>query len=158
MSAKYLGMRIERIIDGKKRFLALLLEADEQESMLDRYLQRGEMHAMFSAAGEAVCVAVVTDEGGGTCELKNLAVAPSVRRQGVGRSMVEHLRREYAPRFARMIVGTGNAPRTVGFYRACGFEYSHTVEHFFTRNYDHVIVDDGQVLDDMLYFSLALQA
>ena len=35
-------MKIDRIHTGKKRFLELLLMADEQESMIDRYLERGE--------------------------------------------------------------------------------------------------------------------
>lgn len=36
-------LRFEKIITRKKRFLDLLLLADEQESMIDRYLERGEM-------------------------------------------------------------------------------------------------------------------
>ena len=35
-------MTIDKIHTGKKRFLDLLLMADEQESMIDRYLDRGE--------------------------------------------------------------------------------------------------------------------
>ena len=34
---------IVRITENKKRFLNLLLLADEQESMINRYLERGEM-------------------------------------------------------------------------------------------------------------------
>ena len=33
-------MKIEKITSDKKRFLELLLLADEQESMIDRYLER----------------------------------------------------------------------------------------------------------------------
>ena len=36
-------LRFEKITTHKKRFLDLLLLADEQESMIDRYLERGEM-------------------------------------------------------------------------------------------------------------------
>lgn len=35
-------MKIDRIHTGKKRFPELLLMANEQESMIDRYLERGE--------------------------------------------------------------------------------------------------------------------
>lgn len=45
---------------------------------------------------------------------------------------------------------------TVSFYRSCGFEYSHSVAGFFTDNYDHIIVEDGKVLTDMLYFRKSL--
>lgn len=50
-----------------------------------------------------------------------------------------------------MIVGTGDVPRTVGFYRSCGFEYSHRMEDFFTENYDHPIIEEGVLLKDKIY-------
>ncbi len=34
---------VEQITDNKKQYLELLLLADEQELMIDRYLERGEM-------------------------------------------------------------------------------------------------------------------
>ena len=40
-------MKIEKITSDKKRFLELLLLADEQESMIDRYLERGELFVMY---------------------------------------------------------------------------------------------------------------
>lgn len=46
----------------KKRFLALLLLADEQESMIDRYLERGDLFVWFEAPERPVAVAVVTCE------------------------------------------------------------------------------------------------
>ncbi|MDD4500278.1 MAG: GNAT family N-acetyltransferase [Bacteroidales bacterium] len=40
-------MRIDRIIDNKKRFLDLLLLADEQEDMIDKYLPVGDLFALY---------------------------------------------------------------------------------------------------------------
>ena len=40
-------MEVEIIRENKKRFLDLLLLADEQESMIDKYLERGEMFALY---------------------------------------------------------------------------------------------------------------
>lgn len=37
-------MEIREINENKKEYLELLLLADEQESMIDRYLERGEMY------------------------------------------------------------------------------------------------------------------
>ena len=34
-------MKISQVIENKKDYLDLLLLADEQESMIDRYLERG---------------------------------------------------------------------------------------------------------------------
>ena len=83
-------MQIRLVSTGKKRFLPLLLLADEQESMIDRYLERGDLYVMYDKLlTEPVAVAVVTDEGKGIRELKNLAVAPHWQRKGYGRQMEE---------------------------------------------------------------------
>ena len=39
-------INIVPILKNKKEFLELLLLADEQESMIDLYLERGEMYAL----------------------------------------------------------------------------------------------------------------
>ncbi|HIT84188.1 MAG TPA: GNAT family N-acetyltransferase [Candidatus Avibacteroides faecavium] len=145
-------MRVRQVGEGRRRWLPLLLMADEQESMVARYLDRGEMFVMEDCCGEAAVVAVVTMEGEGVCELKNLAVAPHLRRRGLGRAMVEWLCGHYAACCSRMLVGTGDVPGTTGFYEACGFVYSHRVEGFFTKNYDHAIVEEGRLLDDMVCY------
>ena len=44
-------MRISKIDADKKRYLELLLLADEQESMLDRYLERGDLFVMYTKEG-----------------------------------------------------------------------------------------------------------
>ncbi len=151
-------MYIRRIADGKKLYLDLLLLADEQESMIDRYLERGEMYVLSVSGGKQVAgLAVVTDEGGGVCELKNIAVSPVFQRRGYGRKLLDFLCRHYGKRFHTMKVGTGDSVQTTGFYRSCGFGYSYTVEGFFTDNYDRPIVEEGKVLKDMLYFIRSLQ-
>ena len=38
---------LRNIKENKKDFLSLLLLGDEQESMIDRYLQRGELYVLF---------------------------------------------------------------------------------------------------------------
>ena len=74
----------------KRKYLSLLLLADEQEDMIDRYLERGEMFALEDdAQTSAVCV--VTDEGEGVLEMKNLAVIPEKQRRGYGRQMIEFI-------------------------------------------------------------------
>ena len=89
-------MQIRLVSTSKKRFLPLLLLADEQESMIDRYLERGDLYVMYDKLfTEPVAVAVVTDEGKGIRELKNLAVAPHWQRKGYGRQMVEYLCQRY---------------------------------------------------------------
>ena len=40
-------MEIKKVISDKKEFLELLLLADEQEDMIDRYLERGDMFVLY---------------------------------------------------------------------------------------------------------------
>ena len=151
-------LNIRHIPTDKKQYLSLLLLADEQESMIDRYLERGELYVMLDEqTQEPLAVAVVTMEGEGVCELKNLAVSPSYQRKGLGRQMVEYLFDRYKDSCHTMFVGTGDSQQTVGFYRSCGFTYSHTIPDFFTRHYDHPIVEEGKVLRDMICFRKELK-
>lgn len=64
-------MDIKMIKENKKRFLDLLLLADEQENMIDKYLERGEMFALYDGDLKSICV--VTKEEKDIYELKNLA-------------------------------------------------------------------------------------
>ena len=150
------GLQIRRVTTDKKRYLPLLLIGDEQESMIDRYLDRGEMFVMVDSEEAAVAVAVATDEGDGVVELKNLAVAPCLQRKGHGRSMVKFLCNHYKNRYRIMLVGTGDSRATVSFYENCGFGYSHTIKDFFLKNYDHPIIEEGKILKDMICFKREL--
>ena len=87
---------IKKILSERKRFLSLLLLADEQESMIDKYIGRGDMFVMYNQDGVAICSAIVTDEGNGICEIKSLAVAPEYQRKGYGKEMTDFLSRHYA--------------------------------------------------------------
>ena len=141
------------ISDNKRAFLPLLLLGDEQEEMIDRYLDRGTLWALYDG-GVLRCVCVVTEEGDGDFEIKNLAVAPESQRRGYGRAMVEHAARQCRGR--RLLAGTGDSPLTVPFYQACGFQEDHRIPNFFTESYDHPIYEAGRRLVDMVVFAMAL--
>ena len=81
-------MDVIKVTENKKQYLDLLLLADEQESMIDRYLERGELFAGLEN-GAAAAVMVVTDEGGGVLEIKNLAVVTDRQGRGHGREISE---------------------------------------------------------------------
>ena len=146
-------MEFQTISDNKRAFLPLLLLGDEQEDMIERYLDRGTLYVLRDG-GILRAVCVVTEEGGGNFEIKNLAVAPQSQRQGDGRAMVDFAAR--ACRGRRLLAGTGDSPLTIPFYEACGFRESHRVKNFFTDNYDHPIFEAGRQLRDMVYFSMEL--
>ncbi len=143
-------MTIRRIKENKKKYLDLLLLADEQENMIDRYLEAGTMYVLEE--GSVVSECVVADAGEGVLEIKNLATAPAHQKKGYARALIEFLAEEYRGRYSVLQVGTGDSPLTVPFYEKCGFAYSHRVKNFFTDNYDHPIYECGVQLVDMVYF------
>lgn len=142
-------MQIIEIKENKKRYLELLLMADEQESMIDKYLNRGTMYAVTDKGIKAECV--VTDEGNKILEIKNIAVLPDFRGHGCGRMLIQFLKEKYRDRFRILQAGTGDSPLTVPFYEKCGFKRSHCIKNFFTDNYDHPIFENGIQLVDMIY-------
>ena len=142
---------ITLITQNKKQYLDLLLLADEQESMIDRYLERGELYALYDNS-ELVSVCVITQEGEGIYEIKNIATYPQYQRKGYGRQLIHFLFEHYRRKCHTMLVGTGESPLTVPFYESCGFTYSHRIPNFFTDHYDHPIIEAGKLLTDMVYF------
>lgn len=140
-------MELRKITADKKAFMDLLLLADEQESMVDTYLARGDMFVLDSGGVKAECI--VTKEADGVYEIKNLAVLPRFQRQGYGKCLIDLVCSHY-PDCKVMLVGTGEVPTTLGFYQACGFTVSHRIKNFFTDNYDHPIFEDGKQLIDMV--------
>ena len=149
-------MEVHRITKDKQRYLDRLLLADEQEDMIHRYLGRGDLFALTQGS-KTLAVAVVTDEGAGVCELKNLAVEPAVQGQGYGRQMMEFLAHFYQSAFHTMLVGTGDSPSTLPFYHKCEFSESHRIPDFFIRHYHHPIVEEGVLLRDMVVLKRSLQ-
>ena len=71
-------MKIREVKENKKQYLPLLLLADEQEDMVDRYLERGKMYVLEDDGVKSECV--VTDEGMGFWKLKILQFGISKER------------------------------------------------------------------------------
>lgn len=149
------GVEIIQIWEEKKRFLPLLFLGDEQESMIDRYLEQGHLYVLQDG-GKALAVCVVTCPAAGVAEIKNLAVGPCHQRKGHGRRLVEFVRQTYRARCHTLLVGTGDSPLTLPFYMACGFQESHRVQNFFLEHYDHPIWEGGRRLTDLVYLRMEL--
>ncbi len=147
-------MRIQKVETNKKQYLPLLLLADEQEDMIDRYLERGTMYVLEDGGVKAECV--VTDEGNGVLEIKNIATCPADQGKGYGKALIDFLTREYRGRYSILQVGTGDSPLTIPFYQKCGFVRSHRVANFFVDHYDHPIYEAGVQLVDMIYLKRRL--
>ena len=148
-------MRIEKITENKKQFLDLLLLADEQENMIDKYLPGGDLFALYDDDLKSVCVVVPVDHE--SCELKNIATYEKYQGKGYGRTLISFISDFYKNDYLTMLVGTGETPSILSFYESCGFEKSHLVKNFFTNHYDHPMFDGDIQLVDMIYLKKNLK-
>ena len=142
-------MNIIEITENKKEYLTLLLLADEQEDMIDRYLDNGRMYVLDDNGIKCECV--VTDEGNGVLEIKNIATVPEYQGEGYAKALIDFIIKKYREQYIVLQVGTGDSPLTIPFYEKCGFVRSHIIPNFFTENYDHPIYEGGRQLVDMVY-------
>ncbi len=147
-------MEIVKINDSDKhKYMDLLLIADEQVNMIEKYLYRGDMFALCEDDVKAICV--VTQEQSGIYELKNIVTVPEYQRKGYGQQLITYIA-GYYKEGNELYVGTGDCPTILQFYEKCGFEKSHTVKNFFIDNYDHPMFENGQQLVDMIYLKRQL--
>lgn len=147
-------MKITEVTANKKKYMDLLFLADEQEDMIDRYLEKGTMYILDDNGVKAECV--VTDESDGILEIKNIATDPNHQGNGYGKMLIDFLAEKYSGQYAVLQVGTGDSPLTIPFYEKCGFIRSHIVKDFFTDHYDHPIYECGVQLVDMVYLQRRL--
>lgn len=143
---------IKEIQNNKKKYLDLLLLADEQEDMIDRYLETGKMFILND--NDTKCVAIVTELNKTECELKNIAVYPTSQGKGYGQTMVRYLIDLFLNKYKTMYVGTGDVPKALRFYEKCGFQPSHKLENFFLDHYNEPMIEDGIQLKDMVYLRI----
>lgn len=78
-------IHIYPIFCNKKQYLDLLLLADEQESMIDRYLERGEMFVLADNS-EVKASCIITEESPGIYEIKVLRSIHSSNVKGMEKS------------------------------------------------------------------------
>lgn len=147
-------MKITEVKENKKQYISLLLLADEQENMIDRYLDRGTMYVLDDDGVKCECV--VTDEGNKILEIKNIATDPLCQGKGYGKLLIDFIVRKYKGDYSVLQVGTGDSPLTIPFYEKCGFVRSHRIENFFIENYEHPIYEGGKQLIDMIYLQRKL--
>ena len=144
-------MNVAIINENKKDFLDLLLLADEQEDMIDKYLGRGTLFALYDGDLKSICV--VTHEGDDNFELQSLATYPQFQRNGYGRYLINYVCDYYKCKGV-MLVGTGDS--LIPFYENSGFVFSHRVVNYFVDHYNEPMFDEGVQLKDKVYLKRRL--
>lgn len=150
-------MKIRQVKKDKKKYLDLLLLADPQEDMIDKYLEESTLFVLSEdEIVKTVCAVVMLENG--QCEIKNIATMPEEQGKGYGKYMIDYVCEHFSEWCQMMYVGTGNSQKTIGFYERCGFTNSHIVKDFFADNYREPIYEDGVLLKDMIYLKRKLSA
>lgn len=138
----------KQIKSNKKEYLQLLLLADPCEDMIDLYLDNGEMYVLRDER-KIICEAVVVKISNTECELKNIATDEEYQMKGYAKKLMVYLFNIYKKNYKIMFVGTTET--AIPFYNKSGFQYSHTVNNFFTDNYPKEIFEGNIQCVDMLY-------
>src|SRR5699024_4360135 len=112
-------------------------------------LDRGTMYVLDDDGVKCECV--VTDEGNGGLEVKNMATGRDYQGKRYGKALLDFVAARYKGKYSVLQVGTGDSPLTIPFYEKCGFVRSHRIKNFFTDRYDHPIYEAGIQLVDMIY-------
>jgi GNAT superfamily N-acetyltransferase len=137
-------MNIRIIESHKEKYLDVLLLAD-QEYMIEKYLDRGTLFALYDDDLRSTCV--VTDEGEGNYEIQNLATYEKYQKMGYGRKLINYVCDYYKGKGKIMYVSTADSP-TVPFYERSGFTISHRIENYVIDHYDKPIFEAGVQLKD----------
>ncbi len=149
-------MKIKEITENKSRFIDLLLIGDEEESMINKYLEESTLFILYdNDILISVCAVVIKDSE--TIEIKNLATYPQYQNRGYASALMDIVSNKYRKDFKYLILGTGENPKTLDFYKKRGFKEYKIVKNFFTENYSHPIYENGVQLRDMIYLKKHLQ-
>lgn len=144
-------MKIERVekLKDRKKFIDLLLIGDEEIDLLNKYLGQGQLYTIYDNGLKGAML--IVKKGGDTIEIKNISIFEDAQRRGYGKRLIEHIFKKYKGQYRRVIVGTGNSPLTIPFYKALGFRQYFVVKDFFIKNYREEIIEGGVKLRDMIY-------
>lgn len=141
-------MIIKEIHSNKKEYLNILLIGDEDEDMIDKYLDESRLFVLFKN-NTAICACAVIKIDDKTAEIKNLATVFEFQNKGFASRMLDFIFEKYK-NFEKIILGTGENEKTLNFYKKRGFFETGRIKNFFTDNYKKPIFENGKQLVDMI--------
>jgi ribosomal protein S18 acetylase RimI-like enzyme len=147
---------------GKERetYLPLLLLADDSESEVRDYYQKGDLYALSDETDKPVGMVLAIPESDGSVELKAVAVDAALHGQGIGKRMLSMVLADLKARgVGHIIVGTASSSIGVlAFYQKIGFRIWKIERDFFNaaRGYPEGIEENGIPLRDMVWLDQRL--
>lgn len=138
----------------KEKYMDLLLEADPEKEIVEKYLTYSDVYGLFEDS-KIISIIVITKVNENICELKNIATVKQARSKGYGKQLIQYVTTIYKEQYEKMIVGT--TENNIPFYVKCGFDkYYKTVKNFFLDNYKEPIWDGNLQCIDMYYYYMDL--
>ena len=87
-------MEIKEIGENKFEFIDLLLIGDEEESMINRYLEQSTLFVLYDK-GKLVSLCAVIKADFDIIEIKNLATYPQYRNKGYASALLDFVYDKY---------------------------------------------------------------
>ena len=137
-------------IEDKKKNLALLLLADPEEEAIDRYINDCEIFEFYHK-DILIGQGAIKQVSSTTYEIKNFAIYEKFHNCGYGKILINLLCKKYLENFKNIEILVGTSEQGVGFYKKCGFQFSHIIKDFFVTNYKQPIFENGIQCKDMFY-------
>ena len=129
-------MQIKEIIKNKADFMDILLIGDEDENMINKYINQSTIFALYvNSTLTSVCAIIKVDNE--TAEIKNLSTYPEYQNRGYASTLIDFVCNKYKTEFKYLILGTGENNKTLKFYKKRGFQEIHRLKNFFIDNYSH---------------------
>ncbi len=148
-------MQIKEIPTNKADYMDILLIGDEDEKMINKYIEQSTLFVLFdNNILTSVCAVITIDKE--TIEIKNLATYPEYQNMGYASALIDFICNKYKTGFKYLILGTGENNKTLTFYKKRGFQEIHRLKNFFIENYSHPIFEEGKQLKDMIYLKKSL--
>ncbi len=149
-------MKIYEITKNKTDFMELLLIGDEDEAMINKYLEQSNLFVLYDK-NTLISICAVLQIDNKTIEIKNLATYPEYQSNGYASRLLNFICNKYQEEnVSNIILGTGENETTLNFYKKRGFAETHRIKNFFIENYSHPIFENGKQLSDMIYLKKIL--
>lgn len=137
-------------IEDKKKNLALLLLADPEEEAIDKYINDCEIFEFYHK-DILIGQGAIKQLSSTIYEIKNFAIYEKFHNCGYGKILINLLCKKYLESFKNIEILVGTSEQGVGFYKKCGFQFSHVIKDFFITNYKQPIFENGVQCKDMFY-------
>ncbi|RRA99044.1 GNAT family N-acetyltransferase [Larkinella rosea] len=117
----------------------LLLLADENPQLIDRYLPLSQVY-LFTDEDQilGICLLQITGQAG---EIVNIAVEPAHQGQGIGKALLNHMKEiAHQQGLQRLVIKTGNSEISqMALYQQQGFDLVAVNYNYFLENYPEPI-------------------